>query len=105
LPNQPGGDILVADLVLAEVLQGARSEEAARDMADSLSSFEQVRVGGDALATKAAQNFRHLRTLGVTPRKTIDTLLATWCMHHGAALLTRDRDFLPFSRHLGLVLI
>jgi predicted nucleic acid-binding protein len=35
-------------------------------------------------------------------RKTIDTLIATWCIREGVALLTGDRDFAPFVVHLGL---
>ena len=45
---------------------------------------------------------RHLRKLGVTVRKTIDTLIATRCIESGYDLLHSDRDFTPFARHLGL---
>jgi predicted nucleic acid-binding protein len=58
-------------------------------------------VGGD-IAIQAANNFRTLRSLGITVRKTIDTLIATSCIEKGLALLYSDKDFDPFVEHLGL---
>ena len=50
----------------------------------------------------AAKNVRTLRSLGVTVRKTIDTVIATRCIQSGFALLYSDGDFDPFVEHLGL---
>ena len=38
----------------------------------------------------------------MTVRKTIDTVIATWCIESGYDLLHDDRDFDPFAKHLGL---
>ena len=46
--------------------------------------------------------FRALRSLGITVRKTIDTVIATRCIASGLTLLYSDRDFDPFVQHLGL---
>jgi predicted nucleic acid-binding protein len=62
-----------------------------------------VDIAGEGVAIQAARNFRALRALGVTVRKTIDTLIATRCIVDGYRLLYSDRDFDPFVRHLGLV--
>lgn len=43
-----------------------------------------------------------LRQIGVTVRKTIDTIIATRCIENGYQLLHADRDFDPFAKHLGL---
>jgi predicted nucleic acid-binding protein len=43
-----------------------------------------------------------LRAQGVTIRKTIDTLIATYCIENGVSLLFSDRDFNPFVDYLGL---
>jgi predicted nucleic acid-binding protein len=43
-----------------------------------------------------------LRSLGVTVRKTIDTIIATRCIRSRYVLLHNDRDFDPFVDHLGL---
>lgn len=94
--------IALGDLILAEVLQGfdsAREFDAARRM---LSALELVEIGGYEVAILAAQNFRRLRSLGITVRKTIDTLIATRCIADDIELLYADRDFDPFVLHLGL---
>lgn len=61
-----------------------------------------VNLGGVDIAVAAATNLRRLRALGVTVRKTIDTVIATWCIMDGHELLHSDRDFDAFQQHLGL---
>lgn len=90
------------DLILAEVLQGFEDDrhfDIARRM---MMSLEIVQLGGLDVAVQAAKNFRALRRLGVTIRKTIDTVIATRCIQSGYHLLHNDRDFDPFAKHLGL---
>jgi hypothetical protein len=58
--------------------------------------------GTAPLAIEAARNFRRLRALDITVRKTIDTVIATRCILDGLELLHSDRDFDPFEQHLGL---
>ena len=92
----------VGDLILAEVLQGFRTDAGyrrARVLLRDLSVYELV---GIERAVRAADNYRILRAKGVTVRKTIDTLIATFCIEHEFALLFTDRDFDPFVEHLGL---
>ena len=55
------------------------------------------------MAVQVVRNFRTLRLMGVTVRKTIDTLIATRCIESDFTLLFSDRDFVPFVTHLGLV--
>ena len=40
--------------------------------------------------------------MGVTVRKTIDVIIATFCIRNGHVLLHADRDFEPMTEHLGL---
>jgi predicted nucleic acid-binding protein len=61
-----------------------------------------IELGGREVAIQAARNLRALRKLGVTVRKTIDTVIATRCIESGYDLLHDDRDFDPFVNHLGL---
>ena len=67
-----------------------------------LRSLVQVDVGGHDVAVQAARHYRTLRALGVTVRKTIDTVIATRCIVSGYTLLHSDRDFEPFVAHLDL---
>ncbi len=94
--------LAVGDLILAEVLQGFSSERDFNQARKLLMSLDMVEIGGPLVAVQAARNFRTLRALGVTVRKTIDTLIATRCIESDLALLYSDRDFDPFVEHLGL---
>jgi predicted nucleic acid-binding protein len=94
--------LATGDIILAEVLQGFVSDRdfnRARQLMTSLVSMDLV---GQAIAIKAARNFRLLRKKGITVRKTIDTFIATRCIESGLTLLYSDRDFDPFVEHLGL---
>ena len=92
----------MGDLVLAEVLQGFRRDQDHRVARAALTQLEVVSMVGSAVAIKAADNFRTLRRRGVTVRKTIDCLIATFCVENQYRLLFSDRDFDPFVEHLGL---
>ncbi len=95
--------LAVGDLILTEVLQGFTSDRSFQTAERLLASLALIEIGGRAVALQAARNFRALRVLGVTVRKTIDTLIATRCIVDGVALLYSDRDFDPFVEHLGLI--
>lgn len=95
-------ELLVGDIVLTEVLQGFDTERDFQTALELMSALPVVEIGGSETAIEAARNFRRLRARGVTVRKTIDTLIASWCIVNRCALLYSDRDFDPFVEHLGL---
>jgi predicted nucleic acid-binding protein len=97
-----GEGILVGDLILLEVLQGARDEIQAARIERNLRQFAIAQMLNDGLAVRAARNYRLLRQRGITVRKTIDMIIGTFCVEHGHALLHDDRDFAPMVAHLGL---
>jgi predicted nucleic acid-binding protein len=90
------------DLVLTEILQGTKSEWDFNRVLRILRSMTPIETGGQDVAIEAARNYRRLRGMGITVRKTIDTLIATRCIIDGHELLYSDRDFDPFVEHLGL---
>lgn len=94
--------IAIGDLILTEVLQGCATEVEFNRVKRVLLSLDVVELGGVDIALQAARNYRFLRGLGVTVRKTIDVIIATYCIENGYLLLHNDRDFLPFVEHLGL---
>jgi predicted nucleic acid-binding protein len=94
--------IAVGDLILAEVLQGFGSERDFNQAKNLLTSLVIIELAGKEIAIQAAKNFRLLRALGITVRKTIDTVIATRCIEAGLPLLYSDKDFDPFITHLGL---
>jgi predicted nucleic acid-binding protein len=94
--------LAVGDLILTEVLQGFSSEREFNEARRLLGAFDFVALGGQDVAVEAARNYRRLRALGITVRKTIDAVIATRCILSGLALLHSDRDFDVFERHLSL---
>ena len=94
--------LAIGDLILTEVLQGCATDREFNSVKRTLSTLHTVNLGGLELAIEAAKNFRKLRALGFTVRKTIDTVIATRCIMDGLELLHSDRDFDPFEKHLGL---
>jgi predicted nucleic acid-binding protein len=94
--------LAVGDLIAAEVLQGVRDEREFRLVRKTLDAFDHIDLAGYEIAIKASENYRRLRAIGITVRKTIDTLIATRCIEDDLTLLHSDSDFIPFARHLGL---
>ena len=92
--------LLVGDLVLLEVLQGVRDEARVEQV---LRRFDIQPMLDPAIAVRTASNYRRLRGLGVTVRRSIDLIIGTFCIERGHALLHDDRDFEPMTKHLGLL--
>src|SRR5207253_8411366 len=97
--------LALPDVILCEVLQGVRDDVAAKRVEQQLFKLEVFETGGVDLAREAARNYRTLRGRGHTVRKTIDCLIATFCLREEHSLLHRDRDFDPFEKFLNLSVI
>ena len=95
-------EVVVGDLVLAEVLQGCSDPKLFKETVRLFRLADFVVVGSYRIAIEASRNYIALRAKGITIRKTVDTLIATRCIIDNYELLHNDRDFLPFEEHLGL---
>jgi predicted nucleic acid-binding protein len=95
--------LIVGDLILCEVLLGVPSEREAKAVERALRRFDLVSMLGIEQAVQAAALYCALRGKGITLRKTIDLIIASWCIAHGAKLLHSDNDFALLERHAGLV--
>ena len=92
----------IGDIILTEVLQGFRIDadyDTAKQVLTSLTVFNML---GVEIAVKSADNFRVLRKRGITIRKTVDVIIATFCIENDHTLLFSDKDFMPFVQYLGL---
>jgi hypothetical protein len=94
----------IGDLILTEVLQGFRSEHGYKTAKSLLLDLTVFQMLGRDRAIRTADNYRFLRKKGITVRKTVDAVIATFCIDEGFPLLFRDRDFEPFARYLNLKL-
>ena len=95
-------EVVIGDLILAEVLQGFRSDTDYKTAKNVLTSLTVHNLLGKELAIKSANNFRKLRKKGITIRKTADVIIATYCIENKMPLLFTDKDFLPFITNLRL---
>jgi predicted nucleic acid-binding protein len=94
--------LLVGDVILCEILQGARTEAHARLLEQELRKFDIASMLSPELAVTAARNYRTLRMEGITIRKTIHLIIGAFCIVHRHTLLHDARDFGPMETYLGL---
>jgi predicted nucleic acid-binding protein len=94
--------VAVGDLILVEVLQGFRNDQDVATARQLFRPLPVIEMLGRQQAFKAAENYRKLRSKGITVRKTIDGIIATACIEADLPLLFSDRDFQPYVEHLGL---
>ena len=99
LSNVP---VIIGDLILTEILQGFRSDKDYETAKVFLSALPFRQMGGYDVAIQSAQNYRLLRKAGVTVRKTIDIIIATFCIMERLTLLHDHRDFDPMVSHFSL---
>jgi predicted nucleic acid-binding protein len=95
--------VIVGDLIMTELLQGFREDRGFHKVWKLLDMLEYRDFIGRDIALKAAANFRSLRKKGITVRKTIDVIIATFCIENRLPLLHYDADFDHMEKHLGLV--
>ena len=95
-------EVVIGDLILAEVLQGFRRDrdyKLAKDVLTSLTGHDLI---GKEMAIKSANNFRKLSKKGITIKKTANVIIATYCIENKIPLLFTDKDFTPFVENLRL---
>ena len=97
--------IVVGDIILAELLQGFKTDKQADDVREHLIKCQFRDLGGYDIAVTAAKNYRKLRQQGITVRKTIDMIIGTFCIENNIWLLHNDRDFDPMEEYLGLKVV
>jgi len=94
-------DLCLCGIILAEVLQGIRSDAdyvKTKDYLDDL-IFLPMR---QATFVRAAEVYRSLRKRGVTIRKPVDCMIASFAIEHDVRLLHNDRDFDHIAKHSKL---
>lgn len=94
--------IITGDIIIAELLRGFRNEKDYRKAKEIMDALEYYDFIGKEIAYKSAQNFRKMRKTGITIRKTIDVIIATFCIENNFLLLHNDRDFDAMEQFLGL---
>jgi predicted nucleic acid-binding protein len=94
-------DLCLCGVILAEVLQGIRSDAdyiETKDYLDDLIFLPMQQV----TFLRAAELYRSLRKRGVTIRKPVDCMIAAVAIEHDIRLLHNDRDFDYIAKHSKL---
>lgn len=90
------------DVVVMEVLAGARNDEHRDRLRRLLARCEHVPVEGLDDFESAAELYRACRAGGETVRALTDCLIAVVALRESLPVLHADRDFDVLARHTGL---
>ena len=85
-------DLCLCGVILAEVLQGIRSDADFRKTRDYFESLVLLPMRKETFL-QAADIYRSLRKKGVTIRKPVDCMIASVAIEYDVPLLHNDRDF------------
>jgi predicted nucleic acid-binding protein len=99
---EQGAELASTDVIVMEILAGARDEADRDRLRRLLYGLEFLAVDGPADYEQAAELYRACRAGGETPRKLTDCLIATVAIRNGATLLCEDADFAVIARHSSL---
>jgi predicted nucleic acid-binding protein len=97
-----GAELACTDVIVMEILAGARDEADRDRLRRLLYGMEFLAVEGPADYESAAELYRLCRSGGETPRKLSDCLIAAVAIRNDAELLCEDTDFLALARHSPL---
>jgi predicted nucleic acid-binding protein len=99
---QEEAGLACTDVIVMEILAGARNEAERDRLRRLLYGLEFLAVDGPADYENAAELYRLCRKGGETPRKLTDCLIAAVAIRHDAELLCKDADFHAIARHAPL---
>lgn len=99
---QQGVELASTDVIVMEILAGARDDADRDRLRRLLYGQEFLAVEGPADYEQAAELYRLCRSRGETPRKLSDCLIAAVALRSGAELLCEDVDFEAIARHAPL---
>ena len=99
---QEGLELASTDVIVMEILAGARDEADRDRLRRLLYGLAFLPVEGPADYESASELYRLCRSRGETPRKLTDCLIASVAIRNDAELLCEDADFLAIARHAPL---
>lgn len=98
-------ELCVTEVVVAEILAGARSVQQTEELRSMLLGFTLLPLRGLDGFEQAAALYRACRWAGETLRSIADCLVAVPAIEAGAPVLHADRDFATLARHTPLEVV
>ncbi len=96
--------VYIGDIILAEVLQGFNNDNDYQTAKSIFKTIPVLNLCNEYIAIKSSEYYRYLRQKGITVRKTIDCIIATYCIENNVTLLHRDKDFDCFQQYFNLLI-
>jgi len=98
------GVVAWTEPVLMELTAGARTDRAAMELRDMLSTSTLLPLLPDTDFEAASRIYRRCRAVGVTPRGMVDCLIAAVALRTGASVLSHDHDIARIAEVIGIPL-
>jgi predicted nucleic acid-binding protein len=98
-------DVCVTEVVVAEILAGARDARRTEELRSMMLGFTLLRLDGLDAFERAAGLYRACRAAGETLRGIADCLVAAPAIEAGFPILHADRDFATLARHTPLEVV
>ena len=98
------GPLATTELVMMEVMAGARNDGRAEDLRRLLLRFHLLPFDAAADFEAASRIYRLCRRAGVTPRGLIDCMIASVAHRNHATLLAHDADLTRVGNVVGIVM-
>lgn len=98
------GPLGVTELVVMEVVAGARNDQREADLRRLLGRCHLLSFDAVADFDAASRIYRQCRRVGVTPRGLVDCMIASVARRHGALLLAHDADLCRVATVMGIEL-
>ena len=94
--------IYICPIIYQEVLQGIREEKMFEQIKHILRQYRMVDIDIMQASDYAVNLYRHLRKKGITIRKSVDCLIASYAILANMPLLHNDKDFSQIAKESGL---
>ena len=96
--------IFLCPVIYQEILQGIREDKTFEQIKIILNQYRMVNIDILYITDYAVDLYRHLRKKGITIRKSVDCLIASYAILADMCLLHSDSDFVQIARESRLKL-
>ena len=90
--------IFLCPIIYQEVLQGIRDDKSFEKIQFILQQYRMLHIDIMHVTNYAVDLYRHLRKKGITIRKSVDYLIASYAIISEIPLLHNDNDFTQIAR-------
>ena len=94
--------IFLCPVIYQEILQGIREEKTFAEIKNILQQYRMVNIDILYVTDHAVDLYRHLRKKGLTIKKSVDCLIASYAILADMYLLHNDKDFELIARESRL---